>query len=198
MQLSVRIVRAFEMACRFHNGQFRKGSEIPYLSHLMVVSGTVLDAGGNEDAAIAALLHDAVEDHGGAETLQLIASEFGNNVARIVRECSDTLTLPKPPWKERKLAYLDHLVSVNNDVLLVSLADKIHNSLTILRGYHEIGEAVWKRFREDPDEVLWYYRSLVSTFQNVQANATLLRELDQIVSTLESLRNVDKATGTQN
>jgi (p)ppGpp synthase/HD superfamily hydrolase len=126
------LTRRFELALQFasglHHSQCRKGTPIPYISHLMAVSALVLEAGGDEDLAIAALLHDAVEDQGGAPTLQIIRRMFGDRVANVVMECSDTDREPKPPWRERKERYLTHLLSASADALLVSMADKLHNA----------------------------------------------------------------------
>jgi (p)ppGpp synthase/HD superfamily hydrolase len=134
------------------------------LGHLLGVCGLVIDAGGSEDEAIAAVLHDAVEDQGGAATLDRIRTQFGSNVAAIVEACSDTDVLPKPPWRARKEAYIEHLRTAPAPVLQVSLADKLNNLRTIVRDYGEIGEALWARFSPDADQV-WYYGSLLEVFE---------------------------------
>ena len=120
-----------------HHDQVRKGGEIPYIGHLLTVAGLVINDGGSEAQAIAALLHDAVEDQGGPPTLEEIRSNFGGDVARIVDECSDTVDTPKPPWTERKRAYIAHLAQVSPDTLLVSVADKLDNARSMLRDYQD-------------------------------------------------------------
>jgi len=124
----------------------------------------VIDAGGSEDEAIAALLHDAVEDQGGVATLDRIRTQFGSSVAAIVEACSDTDALPKPPWRARKEAYVEHLRTAPTSVLRVSLADKLNNLRAIVRDYGEIGEALWARFNPHADHV-WYYGSLLEVFE---------------------------------
>jgi (p)ppGpp synthase/HD superfamily hydrolase len=129
-----------------HHNQVRKGGDIPYFGHLLSVAGLVINDGGSEDQAIAALLHDTVEDAGGPPTLDEIRKNFGDDVARIVDECSDTDKQPKPPWRERKSAYIDDLAQVGKDTLLVSVADKLDNARSMLRDYHEHGPKLWERF----------------------------------------------------
>jgi (p)ppGpp synthase/HD superfamily hydrolase len=131
--------------CKHHN-QVRKGGDIPYLGHLLAVAGLVINDGGSETQAIAALLHDAVEDAGGPATLEEIKNNFGDEVARIVDECSDTDEVPKPPWRERKQNYINHLADVGDDTLLVSVADKLDNARSMLRDYHQHGPQLWQRF----------------------------------------------------
>ncbi len=162
--LGHRFVDAVTMAVKLHAPQARKGPRpIPYLGHLFGVCGLVIDAGGSEDEAIAALLHDAVEDQGGAATLELIRARFGENVAAIVDGCSDTDEDPKPPWRERKEAYIEHLQTAPDSVLLVSVADKLNNLRAIVRDYGEIGEALWPRFNPEADQV-WYYGTLLRVY----------------------------------
>ena len=129
-----------------HRDQRRKGTEIPYIGHLLGVCSLVIEDGGTEDEAIAALLHDAAEDQGGEQTLERIRAEFGDHVAEIVRACSDTLEDPKPPWRTRKEAYLAHLDEQPAPVLRVSLADKLFNARAILRDYLSVGDELWQRF----------------------------------------------------
>ncbi len=162
--LGDRFVDAVTMAIELHARQARKGPPpIPYLGHLLGVCGLVIDAGGSEDEAIAAILHDAVEDQGGAATLELIRARFGENVAAIVDGCSDTDEAEKPPWRERKEAYIEHLQTAQESVLLVSVADKLNNLRAIVRDYGEIGEALWARFNPDADQV-WYYGALLRVY----------------------------------
>src|ERR1035441_8782185 len=153
--LGTRFVEALRLAVDLHSQQARKGSSVPHMGHLLGVCGLVIDSGGSEDEAIAAVLHDAVEDQGGVATLERIRTHFGSNVAAIVEACSDTDMLPKPPWRARKEAYVEHLRTAPAPVLRVSLADKLNNLRAILRDYSEIGETLWARFNRDADQV-WY------------------------------------------
>jgi (p)ppGpp synthase/HD superfamily hydrolase len=181
-----RFENALVLANRLHCQQIRKGSGVPYISHLLAVTSLVLENGGGEDEAIAALLHDSVEDQGGDTTLDLIRREFGDKVANIVASCSDSHTTPKPPWRERKETYLAHLASASTSARLVSAADKVHNARTILNDYRYLGESVWSRFKGGRDGTIWYYHSLVDIFQSVDQNP-LVDELARIVSELENL-----------
>jgi (p)ppGpp synthase/HD superfamily hydrolase len=166
--LTDRFLAAVAFAVEAHGAQRRKGTEIPYVAHLLVATGLVLEDGGDEDEAIAAMLHDAVEDAGGAPMLADIRERFGARVADIVEACSDTLTPEhKEPWRERKEHYLTHLRQVDDDgVLRVSLADKVHNARSLVRDYRVEGARLWQRFatRSAADQ-LWYYESLVDFFQ---------------------------------
>ncbi len=162
--LSLRFEEAFILATRLQTNQVRKGTRIPYVAHLLAVTALVLEDGGDEDQAIAVLLHDAVEDQGGIETLDEIRKLFGERVAHIVEGCSDSIESPKPPWKERKVNYLRHLREANIDVLRVSLADKLHNACSILRDLQQNGDVIWERFKGGKDGTLWYYRSLEAIF----------------------------------
>ena len=160
--LSDRFEKALVWATRLHAEQERKGSGVPYISHLLAVAASALEHGADEDQAIAALLHDAVEDQGGVETLSQIVQRFGPRVARIVEGCSDTLSShPKPPWRERKEAYIAHLREASASVRLVSACDKLHNARSILRDLAAIGDEFWGRFTASEEESLWYYRSVV-------------------------------------
>jgi (p)ppGpp synthase/HD superfamily hydrolase len=159
--LTDRFDRALHVASDHHRAQLRKGTEIPYMSHLLGVTSLVLEMGGGEDEAISALLHDAVEDGGGEPMLERIRDEFGESVARIVLANSDTLVEPKPPWLERKRAYVSSVARKQPDELRVSLADKLHNARAILRDYRTYGDAVWARFRRgEGSSVRWYYRAM--------------------------------------
>ena len=152
--------KALVYAYRVHADQKRKGSGIPYITHLLAVTALVLEAGGNETEAIGALLHDAVEDQGGRERLVEIKEKFGPEVAAIVEGCSDALEKPKPEWWERKRRYLAHLPEASPSVLLVSVADKLHNARCIVADYREIGEGLWRRFNTGKEGTLWYYQEL--------------------------------------
>ena len=184
--LSERYEEALVFATRLHSRQVRKGTPIPYITHLLTVSALVLEDGGGEDEAIAALLHDAIEDQGGDTARQEILRRFGPNVARIVEGCTDSDTLPKPPWRERKEAYLAHLREAPADVRRVSAADKLHNALTDLRDYREQGEVFWTKFKGGKDGTLWYFRELVKVFQTFE-RTPLVDELARTVDELERL-----------
>lgn len=164
--LTGRFEQAIRYAAAVHGHQVRKGTQIPYLQHLLGAASNALRYGADEDEAIAALLHDAAEDGGGEGRLEDIARRFGPAVEAIVRGCSDTVEADKPPWKERKAAYLRHLAEAPVDVLLVSACDKIDNARAIVADLRRHGDELWKRFNvEDPAQQLWYYRSLVDTFE---------------------------------
>jgi hypothetical protein len=183
--LSARFDSALVFAAQLHATQARKGSGVPYIAHLLAVASLVLEHGGTEDDAIAALLHDAVEDQGGPATRDRIRALFGKTVTDIVDGCSDTDQTPKPPWKQRKEAYIAHLPHASASVRLVSLADKVHNAQTILQDYRRMGAALWSRFTAGRDDQLWYYRSLVQAFQETDTASQLVADLDKVVSALE-------------
>ena len=183
--LGPRFERALLFATRKHAGQTRKATAVPYIAHLLSVAGLVLEAGGDEDLAIAALLHDVVEDCGGAPMLQEVRRRFGKRVANVVDGCTDTDLDPKPPWRQRKENYLKHLQTADADVRLVSVADKLHNARSILADYREIGEPVWDRFQGKRDGTLWYYRALLNEFRRGQANP-LINQLERLINELEA------------
>src|SRR5215472_12662972 len=190
--LTDRFDRALLYATHVHGGQVRKETSTPYVAHLLAVSATVLEYGGDEDLAIAALLHDSVEDQGGKARLNDIRNRFGEGVARIVEACSDSLAdtgkgEQKAHWRERKEAYLAHLRTADEDTLWVSLADKVHNARTILRDLRkpDIGEKVWARFSVDKEQTLWYYHSLAQIFCEKLSNQ-LADELREIVEVLKA------------
>jgi (p)ppGpp synthase/HD superfamily hydrolase len=162
--LTKRFDDAFQYAHTLHQEQTRKGTAIPYISHLMSVAALVIEHGGNEDQAIAALLHDAPEDQGGAETLAEIKTRFGDAVADIVSDCTDSWTEPKPAWRPRKEAYLNGLAKKSQQSLLVSLADKTHNAEAILFDYRQLGDQLWPRFNGGADGTRWYYSELANAF----------------------------------
>jgi (p)ppGpp synthase/HD superfamily hydrolase len=183
VDLTDRFDRALAMAAALHRSQRRKGTEIPYVSHLLAVAAIALEMGADEDQAIAALFHDAVEDQGGPETLQSIENTFGQRVAAIVDACTDADTIPKPPWRARKEAYLDRLEEKHSDALVVSLADKLHNARTILHDLEAHGECVWERFRGGKDGSLWYYSELARKFEDLMPGPGS-RQLGEIVRQL--------------
>ena len=178
--LTTRFDDAFRYAHELHAGQTRKGTASPYVGHLMGVASIVLDDGGTEDEAIGALLHDAVEDQGGRARLEEIRHRFGDAVARIVEDCTDSWETPKKPWAERKRQYVEHARHLAASSLRVSAADKVHNAYAILRDLRNSGEAVWSRFNAAPDDVLSYYESLVRAFREA-GGGRLVDELDRIV-----------------
>lgn len=184
-KLTSRFNDALFYALELHASQVRKGSGVPYIAHLFGVTALVLEDGGDEDQAIAALLHDAVEDQGGLQTLHEIQGRFGDRVAHIVEGCTDSYTNPKPPWRERKERYLEHLPEADPDVLLVSLADKLYNARTILSDLQRThGDEVWSRFKGGKDGSLWYYRSLVTIFKQV-SRSPMVNSLAEVVNELE-------------
>lgn len=190
MLLSPRFEEALVFATRLHAAQTRKGSGIPYSAHLLAVTALVLEYGGDEETAIAALLHDAIEDQGGAVAREQIRARFGDRVTAIVDGCTDADTQPKPPWQARKEAYLAHLPHASVEVRLVSAADKLHNVRSILADYRQVGDGVWTRFRGGKAGTLWYYRALVTAYR--QAGSTpLVEELDRTVTELERLVAAD-------
>lgn len=190
-RLTSRFEEAFVYASRLHAKQNRKGTKIPYIAHLLGVTALVLENGGDEDEAVAALLHDAVEDQGGLRTLQEIRRRFGDRVADIVDGLTDTYSFPKPPWRERKITYIDHLRSASPEVRRVSLADKLHNARAILFTLQTEGEKTWERFHGGKSGTLWYYRTLVSVFQEGGSDF-LTSELARVVSQIERLAASDR------
>jgi len=185
IKLGPRFLRAFLFAAEKHTGQVRKASTTPYIAHLMGVSSLALEFGGDEDMAIAALLHDVVEDCGGAPMLKAVKRRFGSRVAKIVDGCTDSDRDPKPPWRERKETYIRHLKSADADTKLVSAADKLHNVRSILSDYREVGESIWARFNGGREGTLWYYRALLKEFQRGKPNR-LIREFELAVRELEA------------
>jgi (p)ppGpp synthase/HD superfamily hydrolase len=183
---SARFNRALTYATDIHATQRRKGTSIPYISHLLAVAGIVLEFGGDEDEAVAALLHDAVEDQGGPSRLEDIRVQFGDHVAAIVEACSDTDVVPKPPWRERKEAYLAHLDRATQSTRLVSAADKLANVRSIVQDYRQVGEELWDRFTGGRSGTLWYYRALAEAFSRL-GPAPLATELAAAVAELERL-----------
>ncbi len=177
---------ALRFAAHLHRRQFRKGPRIPYVAHLIGVSSLVLEDGGDEDEAIAALLHDAVEDQGGSRTLAAIRKRYGARVASIVEGCTDSDRTPKPPWRERKEGYLARLWTEPPSVLRVSLADKVHNARSLVRDVGNHGWEAWSRLRAGPAEQAWYYRSLLEIFL-ARATSPMVAELDRLVGEIERL-----------
>jgi (p)ppGpp synthase/HD superfamily hydrolase len=187
MPLTARFDDAFLLASELHRDQRRKGGEIPYISHLLGVTSLVLEYGGDEDEAIAALLHDAVEDAGGLPTLERIRQQFGDRVATIVEHCTDADTFPKPPWQARKEAYIAKLPSGNKSSWLVSCCDKLHNSRSIVADLRVLGERTWEKFAGRRDGSLWYYATLASEFRRLEVPEVLMDELDRTVAEMQRL-----------
>jgi GTP pyrophosphokinase len=189
--LTRRFVEAFGLAHELHAGDVRKGTTIPYFGHLLSVCGLVVGDGGDEDEAIAALLHDALEDHPERIDRSTLERRFGPRVRSIVEACTDTPSDytggKKPDWKQRKLAYLEHLRAAHPSDLRVSLSDKLDNARAILSDYREIGDALWCRFNASKADQLWYYRALVTTFRDVGVASRMLADLDRVVSEIEDL-----------
>jgi (p)ppGpp synthase/HD superfamily hydrolase len=175
---------ALEYAARLHRDQRRKGTDIPYITHLLAVASLVGENGGTEDEVVAALLHDGPEDQGGLPTLEDIRGRFGDEVAEIVDGCTDTYEEEKPPWRERKERYLAHLADAPDSVRLVSSADKLHNARAVLSDYRIVGEDLWTRFNGGKEGTLWYYRAVVDT---LRGGGPIVRELDRVVVDLETL-----------
>ncbi|MGA7906231.1 MAG: HD domain-containing protein [Candidatus Sulfotelmatobacter sp.] len=184
VKLGPRFGRAFRFAAEKHAGQARKTTTVPYIAHLMGVASTVLEFGGDEDLAIAALLHDVVEDCGGAPMLTEVRRRFGKRVAKIVDGCTDSDTDPKPPWRQRKEDYIRHLKKAGADTRQVSAADKLNNVRSILADYREFGESIWARFNGGREGTLWYYRALLREFLRGRPNR-LIHELKLAVEQLE-------------
>jgi GTP pyrophosphokinase len=184
--LGPRFTAALAFASELHGSQVRKGTEIPYVSHLMAVTALVLENGGDEDQAIAAILHDSVEDQGEFLTIERIRERFGVRVAEIVDACMDADELPKPPWRERKEAYIASIQHKSDDAVLVSLSDQVHNARSILSDYKYVGENLWNRFRGGGEGTLWYYRESVNAFRG-RCPSRLFDEYQALVSDIERM-----------
>jgi (p)ppGpp synthase/HD superfamily hydrolase len=184
-KLAHRFNKALLFASKMHAHQSRKGTGVPYIAHLLGVGSLVLEAGGDEDLAIAALLHDVVEDCGGAPALAQVRRHFGGRVARIVDGCTDSYDEPKPPWRERKEQFLQKLRAADHDIRLVAVADKLYNARSIVSDYREIGESIWQRFSGGREGTLWYYRALLDELR--RAPNRLTEELERVVTDLEEL-----------
>lgn len=192
--LTDRFSEALTFTEKLHRQQKRKGNDIPYIAHLLTVCATVLEWGGDEDTAIAALLHDAVEDQGGLETLSLIKDRFGDKVAGIVAACSDSTSADntrKAPWLERKQRHIDHLKSVDPDVALVTVADKLHNLQAQIRDIQRHGPATMARFNASPEQIVWFNRQIVSALSKYRASAPV-EEMSAATSTLATVLGVEE------
>lgn len=184
--LTERFRNALVYAAELHANQKRKASDVPYVAHLLGVTSLALEYGADEDEAIAALLHDAVEDQGGQATAEEIRRRFGERVLEIVLGCTDADVIPKPPWRDRKEKYIAALAGASASVALVSAADKLHNVRSIIADYRRLGEGIWQRFHGGKQGTLWYYRTLVDQLTG-RAPAHLVEELNRAVTELESI-----------
>jgi len=183
--LTVRFDEALAFASRIHRIQCRKGTCIPYLSHLLAVCAIALENGADEDQAIAALLHDAVEDQGGLEQLEAIRDLFGQDVAAMVWDCTDTVEEPKPDWRPRKEAYIASLAAKPCRSLAVSLADKTHNAGAINADLRAHGSVVWDRFTGRKEGTLWYYSALADAFRQRLPGAAAERFSREVAEMVE-------------
>lgn len=181
-----RLEEAFRLATRLHDGQTRKGTDVPYISHLMAVCAITLENGGSQTQAIAALLHDAVEDQGGDEVLDDIRTHFGEDTANIVLECSEAYDDPTTPWRVRKEGFLAKIPQMSDAALLVCLADKFHNASTILADYRIYGEDIWGRFNAGRHDQIWYYREVSGALSRARFSP-LAENLKRTVVALEKL-----------
>jgi (p)ppGpp synthase/HD superfamily hydrolase len=188
--LSSRYADAVAYAAAVHAEQPRKGTDVPYVAHLVGVSSLVLEAGGDEDLAIAALLHDAAEDHGGEARLEDIALRFGGRVADIVRQCSDSLPADgqaKGDWETRKAEHLARLRTAAPDVLVVWISDKVHNGRAIVTDVTCSGPAAWSRFHAPAPRIEWYYRANLEIAESRDVPCALLAPLRAVVAQISEL-----------
>ncbi len=187
---TMRLSRDFDDAVAYaldrHRGQMRKGTSIPYVAHVLAVAAIAFEHGATEQEAIAAVLHDTVEDAGGRPVLDEIRRRYGDAVADTVAACSDAFTQPKPPWEERKRAHVAHLATASRSTALVTAADKLHNAQAILRDYRQEGDRLWSRFNAGRDEILRYHRAVIDAIRE-KAPAPLLEELERVVGEIEKL-----------
>ena len=186
MSYEEKLEEALGYAARVHRDQVRKGSSVPYVTHLLAVAAIVGENGGTEEEVIAALLHDAPEDRGGEARLAEIRERFGDEVADIVAGNTDTFEDPKPPWRERKEVYVAHVAHAPRSVRLVSAADKLHNARSVLADLRSLGEDLWPRFNGGKEGTLWYCRALVEAFEAAGSNP-IVEELDRVVGELARL-----------
>lgn len=186
--LTEKFAEALNTAYSLHHHQYRKDHKTPYLAHLLAVTALVLEDGGSETEAIAALLHDAVEDQGGLATRQIIQELFGEAVINIIDSCTESETIPKPPWQARKQRYLQQIQLASPSAQRVSLADKLHNARDLLRALETEGDIVWQRFTEGKTGVLWFYQALLKVYQSKQSH--LFRQIHKIVDQLATISNI--------
>jgi (p)ppGpp synthase/HD superfamily hydrolase len=200
-RLSSRFNDAMVFAANAHRCQVRKGLDhIPYVSHLLGVVSLAIEAGADEDLAIAALLHDAVEDQGGLLMLERIRQTFGERVAHVVEGCTDSYEEPKPEWRQRKVDYIRHVRErADADTCLVSAADKLHNARTILDEHFEIGDRVFDRFKHGKMDTLWYYRAIFHAFETAafrSRESEFFSGIERLLSALgRVIRELENRTG---
>ncbi|MGL4465624.1 MAG: HD domain-containing protein [Planctomycetia bacterium] len=189
MTLGPRFEQALAYAALMHNGQVRKNTGIPYVAHVLAVAALVMEHGGDEDETIGALLHDVVEDCGGAGRRADVACRFGERVAELVDGCTDTDQTPKPPWRQRKELYVAHLPTAGEPIRLISACDKLHNARSILADWRILNDNVWKRFAGGKDGTLWYYRALVEAYRQAPLGRTarVVDELERVVREIHRL-----------
>jgi (p)ppGpp synthase/HD superfamily hydrolase len=187
--LTIRFSQALVYAADAHKEQTRKGTSVPYVAHVLAVAALALENGASEDEAIAALLHDTVEDCGGESRLREVGERFGTSVAEIVLGCTDTMETPKPPWRARKEAWLHTLDGASPSVLLVAACDKLHNIRSLLVAVRNDGEAAWARFKGGKEGTLWYYRAALATLKRCGVSPRLAHEIE--ISLEELHRAVD-------
>jgi (p)ppGpp synthase/HD superfamily hydrolase len=189
--LTSRFTEALNIACALHEHDARKGTTIPYVAYLLGVCSLVLTDGGDEDEAIAALLHDALEDHPDRISGSEIETRFGGRVRAIVEACTDTphnyTGGEKPEWRARKTTYVNHIRDASPDDLRVSVADKLYNARAILADVRRLGDQVWLRFNAGKHDQLWYYGSLVRAFRDVGVRGQMVEDLERTVAELERL-----------
>ena len=185
---SARFLEALRVAATLHAGKARKKTDMPDVGHLLGVCSIAMEFGADEDDAIAALLHDVIEDVRPVEKARAAVAEFGPEVLRIVEACTDADMDPKPPWRERKEAYLAHLPDADAAILLVSASDKLQNARAIVNDVHRGGPEIWERSNASREDTLWYYRSLVSAFRaNAASHQALVDELERTVAEMQRI-----------
>lgn len=191
---STTIAEKFELALvyatRLHAKQIRKVDGTPYIAHLLSVAALILEAGGNETEAIAGLLHDSLEDQGGPQTQVEISQQFGAEVLEIIKGCTESEELPKPPWMERKQRYLYQLQNASPSVRLVSLADKLHNARSLLASLHQHGEEVWTYFPVGKESSLWFYQALLPIYRTTNHNS-MVQEFERVLFELQSISSIN-------
>ena len=201
--LGTKFDEALQLARHLHRDQTRKQVPVPYMAHLMAVAGIVLEANAYhqfdniEDLAIGALLHDAIEDQGHQIDLEEIRRRFGDKVCEIVHDCSDAIIeeehQKKAPWRERKKAFISKIKNKSRESLLVSCADKLHNARSILFDYEKVGDSIWDRFNPEKEGTLWYYESLVESFEQAWPENPLLPDFKAVVGSLREIVEGSKA-----
>ncbi len=184
--LTERFDQALLYAAALHRAQVRKGRAVPYMAHLLGVTSIALEHGATEDEAIAALLHDAIEDQGGATTRDEIRRRFGERIVAIVDGCTDAETLPKPPWRQRKERFIAALAEMSPSVRLVVAADKLHNARSLIEDWRQEGDAVWRHFSGGKEGTLWYYRTIAASLEALGPTA-LTEELGRVVAEMERI-----------